>query len=310
MPHRDAPLAWVESPLQLMGAAEWAAAHGTRIAVAGRLTSQVEQTAAELTVRDALFAEQAGYYGIPWRMLRRHSHWVVGDGFSGQFRLAAAVLRPRRLTFVDDGLASIALADSLIGAREFARPGVAERPLARRLAPFAIDAIRLRAAAGAVTMFTTFDLGAARERALRDLGVSVQRHAFERLRTTRPGARPETSLPHDLVILGSARVVDGHMPREEYLRWVRDRSHGAPACYLPHRRERDDDIAAVARIPGVEIVRTDLPIELVLAGDDRAREIVTLTSSAAVTLRRVLAGTASVVREDAADDVARERSLR
>src|SRR5699024_3556365 len=119
MPHRDAPLAWVESPLQLIGAAEWAAAHDTRVAVAGRLTSQVEQSAAELTARGASFGEQAGYYGIPWRMLRRHAHWVVGDGFSGQFRLAAAVLRPRRVTFVDDGSASIALADSLIGAREF-----------------------------------------------------------------------------------------------------------------------------------------------------------------------------------------------
>ena len=58
-------------------------------------------------------ASCAPYLGIPWRLLPQHGHWLVGDGFSGQFRLAAAVLRPQPLTFLDDGANAIAFADAL-----------------------------------------------------------------------------------------------------------------------------------------------------------------------------------------------------
>ncbi|WP_110589029.1 hypothetical protein [Microbacterium suaedae] len=297
MPKAVAPVAWVESPLQMIGAAEWAHAHGRRVDLAGRLAVQVETTAAELTSRGAMFGEQAGFYGIPWRMLRSHEHWLVGDGFSGQFRLAVALLRPRRLTFLDDGLGAVAFADALTGARSYSRPGVAERGVTRRVAPLALDAVRLRAAAGAVDMFTAFPLGEERERRLADLGVGIEKHAFPWLRGTRPSARIGEALPCDRVILGSARVVDGHMSAEEYLAWVGQEGRRGPACYLPHRRESEEMLLEVSRVAGVRIVRTGLPIELVLAGRARPLEIATQPSSAAVTLRRVLAGTQSLVRE-------------
>ncbi|WP_156759679.1 hypothetical protein [Microbacterium karelineae] len=296
MPKADAPVAWVESPLQMIGAAEWAHAHGQRVDLAGRLAVQVEETASELTTRGALFGAQAGYYGIPWGMLRRHDHWLVGDGFSGQFRLAVALLRPRRITFLDDGMNAVAFADALTGAREYSRPGVAERGLTRRVAPLALDAVRLRAAAGAVDVFTAFPLGDERTRRLSDLGVREEMHAFEWLRATRPAPGTASALPHDRVILGSARVVDGHMSQSEYLGWVREEARRGAACYLPHRREGDEILREIERIDGVRIVRTGLPIEIVLAGSARPLEIATQRSSAAVTLRRVLAGTASVLR--------------
>ena len=44
-----------ESPLQLIGAAEWAADHDRRVPVAGRLTPQMSETADELLSRGALF---------------------------------------------------------------------------------------------------------------------------------------------------------------------------------------------------------------------------------------------------------------
>jgi hypothetical protein len=69
--------------------------------------AQVEQTTNEVAARGALFGEQVGFHGIPWRMLASHEHWLVGDGYSGQFRLAAAVLRPKRITFLDDGRAPL-----------------------------------------------------------------------------------------------------------------------------------------------------------------------------------------------------------
>ena len=297
MPHDDAPLAWVESPLQMIGAAEWAAAHRTRVDLAARLAPQVEKTAGVLNRLDAQFGEQAGYYGIPWRTLRRHDHWLVGDGFSGQFRLAAAVLRPRRLTFLDDGLATLDFVDAIGGARPLMRPGVAERAVARRLAPLALDAIRLSAVAGDAGIFTTFDLGEARAERLRELGVGVQHHAFEWLRAAATRTPAADAVREDRVILGSARVVDGHMPRTEYLQWVRDSARGADTAYLPHRREEEDVLAAVAALPRVRVVRTGLPIELVLAGRRVPREIVTLPTSAAATLRRVLEGSPVVLRE-------------
>ena len=155
-------VAWVESPLQLVGAAEWADAATERIAIAGRLTPQMSETADELIARDAPFGVTEPYLGIPWKMLSQHRHWLVGDGFSGQFRLAAAVLRPQRITFLDDGANAIAFADTLLGRREYARPGIDERGLTTRVAPFALDLVHSRALAGRVDLFTAFDLGADR----------------------------------------------------------------------------------------------------------------------------------------------------
>jgi len=295
----SSPLAWVESPLQLLGAAEWAHAHTARVDVAGRLMAQVEQTSNEVAARGARFGEQVGFHGIPWRMLATHEHWLVGDGFSGQFRLAAAVLRPKRITFLDDGLNAVAFADSLTGTRPYARPrATREGGLARRVTPLALDVVQLRAARGSVDLFTAFPLGDEREARVRGLGATVSRHGFDWVRSTK-GSMP---LGDGRVILGTARVADGLIDRSAYVAWVRRQAQGGPAVYLPHRRECEDALAEVARIGGVTVVHTGLPVELVLAAQDHPREIVTLPSSAVVTLRRVLAGSESVVREyDLAD---------
>ena len=279
--------------MQVLGAAEWAHAHGTRVDVAGRLVAQVEQTSNEVASRGALFGEQVGFHGIPWRMLASHSHWLVGDGFSGQFRLAAAVLRPKRITFLDDGLNAIAFADSLTGARPYARPrATREGAIARQVSPLALDLVRLRAARGSVDLFTAFPFGQEREARLRDLGATVSRHDFAWIRQTR-GSQP---IDAERVVLGTARVADGLVDRSDYVAWVRRQVQGKAAVYLPHRREDEGVLAEIARLAGVTLVRTGLPVELVLAGD-RPREIVTLPSSAAVTLRRVLAGSESLVIE-------------
>ena len=155
MDHKTRPvIAWAESPLQLIGVAEWAAAHGRRVPLAGRLSPLMSETADELLSRGALFGPCEPYLGIPWNLLARHSHWLVGDGYSGQFRLAASILRPRRITFLDDGANAVAYADSLIGHRPYARPGVTERGLTTRVVPFALEQILGRALAGEVDFFT------------------------------------------------------------------------------------------------------------------------------------------------------------
>jgi hypothetical protein len=66
-------------------------------------------------------------------------------------------------------------------------------------------------------------------------------------------------------------------------------------AYLPHRRETDEMLAAVAEFPGVKVFDTGLPIELVLAGAREPLEVLTLQTSATTTLTHVLAGTGSSV---------------
>lgn len=288
---RDDVLAWVESPLQLLGAAEWAAAHRTTVPVAGRLTPQISETADELLARGARFGELEPYLGIPWNLLARHGHWLVGDGFSGQFRLAASVLRPHRITFLDDGALALSFADTLLGRRAYARPHVQERGLTTRVAPFAAEVVHRRAAARRAHVFTAFDLGADRLEALGDRGFGIRRHDFTWTRATAPAA-PDLGRR---IVLGSARPVDGRMTAADYLAWVTDAAAGG-AVYLPHRREPREQLAAVAAIRGVEIRETRLPVELVLAGAVEPLDIRTLPSSTTSTLPLVLAGTGSTVR--------------
>ncbi|WP_439590878.1 hypothetical protein [Microbacterium sp.] len=289
---KDAVLAWVESPLQLVGAAEWAAVEDRRVPVAGRLTAQMSATADELLARGARFGALEPYVGIPWSLLSRHGHWVVGDGFSGQFRLAASVLRPQRITFLDDGANAIAFAASLLGHRPYARPGVAERGLTTTLRPFALEKVLRLARRGRVELFTAFDLGAQRSDDLADRGFGIRSHAFEWTR----GSAPAPTLPRTRIALGSARPVDGRMPLPLYLQWVAATAAAGPVVYLPHRRETNRQLEAVAAVPGVTIGHSDLPVELVLAGTRVPLEIFTLPSSTTSTLPLVLAGTGSVVR--------------
>jgi hypothetical protein len=300
---REDVLAWVESPLQLIGAAEWAAAHRTTVPVAGRLTSQISATADELLARGARFGELEPYLGIPWSLLARHGHWLVGDGFSGQFRLAAAVLRPHRLTFLDDGGHAVAYADTLRGRRPYARPHVDERGLTTVVAPFAAELIHRRAAARRAQMFTAFDLGPERLDDLADRGFGIRRHDFSWTRATAPA-------PVELgrrIVLGSALPVDGRVPLLDYVMWVRDAAADG-AVYLPHRRETAEQLDAVAGVPHVRVHRTGLPVELVLAGTTEPLDVHTLPSSTTTTLPLVLAGTGSIVHTDRAPRPARRKA--
>ncbi|MGN6326834.1 hypothetical protein [Pseudolysinimonas sp.] len=292
----DLPLAWVESPLQLLCAAEFAAAHGLRIRVAFRLSGpQMSATAAELLQRGAPFVRAEPYYGVPWGLLAEHRDWIVGDGFSGQFRSAMSALHPRTVTLVDDGTMSIHLADALAGRVDYARPGQHESVLKTVLGGLARARMRRLARRGRLGMFTAFSDHPSIA-GLTELGVQVRTDAFGWVRAH---AKP-IALPGSRVVLGSAAVVDGALEPEAYLDWLRSvvahSDDDRPAAYLPHRREADGMLTRVAALPGVEIVRTGLPVELALAGTAEPLEIVSLRSTAALTLRRVLAGSGSRVR--------------
>jgi hypothetical protein len=140
---------------------------------------------------------------------------------------------------------------------------------------------------------TAFALGHDRLTALADRGIRVTPHRLDWVRRT---ARP-IATPGNRVMLGSARVVDGIVPLNEYLSWVRAEAAAGELAYLPHRRETTEVIDAVAALPGVSVFDTGLPIELVLAGATEPLEVVSLQSSATTTLAHVLAGSGSTIRQ-------------
>ena len=294
-------LAWVESPLQFVAAAEYAAAHDRRVSVAFRLTDpQMTSTARELLDRGAPFTHCAPYYGVPWALLARHRDWIVGDAFSGQFRAALSTLGARSVVAVDDGVITVSLARALLGATGYHRPGQRESRLRVVLGGLSRERLLRLAARDRMTLFTVFSDDAA-VAALPAHGITVE---TDELAWTRATARP-APLPHPRVVLGSAQVADGILPLESYLGWLADVARQGPVSYLPHRRESAELLEWVALLPGVELVRTALPVELVLAGHTEPLEIVSLTSSAATTLRHVLAGTGSVIRTTSIPQVVR-----
>jgi hypothetical protein len=292
------PIAWVESPLQLIAAAEWAFARDEHIAVAFRLTGpQMSRTAEELLNRGARFASCEPYYGIPWQLLSSHREWAIGDAFSGQFRLAGALRPPRALTLLDDGAMTLAVADSLLGRIPFGRPGQRESAIHRQLGTLVRDRMLGMAARERLDLFTGFALGDVRLAKLGDRGIRVSQHRLDWVRST---ARP-LDVPGNRVLLGSALPVDRRMPLPDYLAWVAAEASEAGVAYLPHRRETASALAAVAAIPGVRVVNTGLPIELVLAGAREPLEVVTLPTSAETTLGWLLEGSGSIIRRRALD---------
>jgi hypothetical protein len=293
-----AAVAWVESPLQLVAAAEWASARDEPVVVALRLSGpQMAATAEELLERGAPFAECVPFYGIPWNLLSRHREWAIGDAFSGQFRLAASVLRPERITLLDDGALTATVADALLERRGYSRPDVHESSLATILGGLARNRMLRMARHERLDVTTAFDLGDDRLLALAARGIRVTPHRLDWVRRT---ARPIT-LPGHRVLLGSARPADGLVPVVDYLAWVGSEAVRGPIAYLPHRRETPAVLRAVAEMPGVTVIETGLPIELVLAGTPEPLELLTLPTSAETTLRHVLEGTGSTIRRRTAD---------
>ncbi|MEO8261624.1 MAG: hypothetical protein ABI566_03555 [Pseudolysinimonas sp.] len=282
----------MESPLQLLAAAEYAASRGRAVDVALRVGPQLAETAQRLIEMRALFGTVQPYFGIPWGMLASHRSWLVGDGFSGQFQTAMSTIGARTVTLLDDGMMTLPLARSLTGTRVYARPG---HPTSRRrtaLASLTRDRLLALAARESLSFFTAF-AGHESLGTLGAHGIAVEENTFAWLRRT----GTPVPLPADSVVLGSAAVTDGSLSTADYLAWVRSvtRHADSTVAYLPHRREHPDLLAAVAGLPHMAVVRTGLPVELALAGGDRAMRIATLPSTAAITLACVLAGTGSTI---------------
>ena len=266
--------AWVESPLQLICAVEYAFAAHTPLRIVPRAGAlQLPATAARLRELDL----PGGVTIEAPRPLPAlsSSHWVVGDAFSGMTRSAIAMRMPHRLTVVDDGAESLRLPAVLDGSARLSRS--TDSAALQALAELATARVRDLDSRGAVELFSYYALDHAsrvpnRFRWLRSRGLS-------------------TAAPRR-VVLGTAAVADGRMHETEYLEWLAGLE--LPASYYPHRRETAAALSRIAAIDGLRVETPGLPIELVLAG---AREVAvtSLPSSAVETLRIVLLGSGSTI---------------
>lgn len=258
------------------------------------------------------------------RELRRARRVVIGDPFSRYVQLLLTLTTARDVVVVDDGTATMEFVSQLAGGERLVRwhrkgsapagPHAAAQavlfaPFARRararLTPGSTgrNGARERNGSGPRTGGTAGGTGGERDRRveifssmpvdasdsrLREMGVAVTANDFAWTRS-RFGP-PRLTRGTDLV--GTSLVETGVVDLERYLEGVAAlaRAHGATR-YFAHRRESSEKLHRVKSATGLEIVRPDLPLELVARRGPIGRTVVSFPSTVVHTLPLALAGT-------------------
>lgn len=315
-------LAFVESPVQLLNVLEWA--HARTGAPQPGLPSQprpagsVPARADDLTVvvlsptdpmsrgqlrRMAELARGEGYTvrwqearggaGAPLRtvrelgpMLHRAERIVIGDPFSRYVQLLLMLVRSKDLTVVDDGTATMEFVAQLARGEKLVRwhrRGGRRGPRELVLAPVTYLARRrlTPSRARSVEVFTSMPVEP-------PPGITVTANDFAWTRS-RFGP-PKITRGADLV--GTSLVETGVVDPEQYLEAVASlaRTHGATR-YFAHRRESSDKLHRLATETGLEVVRPDLPLELIARRGPIGRTVLSFPSTVVHTLPLALAGT-------------------
>ncbi|MGW7044467.1 hypothetical protein ACWGDT_17525 [Streptomyces avermitilis] len=300
-------LAFVESPVQLLNVLEWAYTNALQDPGAGLtlvvLSPTDPMTRGQLR-RMAELARDEGYE-VRWEearggptapfhtigglagVLRRADRIVMGDPFSRYVQLLLTITRARELVVVDDGTATMEFVAQLARGerlvrwhRKGGRPG----PRDLLFAPVSSSARRrlTPSAHRTVEVFSSMPIDSVPE------GVKVTRNDFSWTRV-RFGP-PRLTKGADLV--GTSLVETGVVDGDRYLEAVRAlaKAHGATR-YFAHRRESTDKLRRLAAETGLEIVRPDLPLELIARRGPIGRTILSFPSTVVHTLPLALVGT-------------------
>ncbi|WP_344570254.1 hypothetical protein [Streptomyces axinellae] len=308
-------MAFVESPVQLLNVLEWAHNHpapstATPLTLVvlpphdpmtrGQLRRMAELARDEgITVRwqearDGAVGVLGGLLSLS-RRLSRAGTLVIGDPFSRYVQLLLALTparAERRITVVDDGTATMEFVSQLARGERFVRwhrrgmrggaRGLLFAPVSRRarrrLTPRP-DGSR------PMEVFSSMPVEAPE-----NVAVTANEFAWTRARF----GPPRLTKGADLV--GTSLVETGVVDTERYLEAVASlaRAYGATR-YFAHRRESSEKLQQVSAATGLEIVRPDLPLELVARRGPVGRTILSFPSTVVHTLPLALAGTAVTV---------------
>ncbi|MER7984139.1 hypothetical protein ABTY53_00825 [Streptomyces noursei] len=300
-------LAFVESPVQLLNVLEWAhAARAAALTVVvlaphdpmtrGQLRRMAELARDEgHTLR---WEEARGGTTAPLRtiggltpLLRRARRVVLGDPFSRYVQLLLGLTRARDLVVVDDGTATMEFIGQLARGERLVRwhrHGSGRGPRDLLFAPFAATARR---------RLTPGPEGARRRRTVAlfssmpvevppGMAVTANDFAWTRGRFGPP------RLTRTADIVGTSLVETGVVDTDRYLAAVARlaRAHGATR-YFAHRRERAGKLHRLATETGLEVVRPDLPLELIARRGPVGRLVLSFPSTVVHTLPLALKGT-------------------
>ncbi|MFD9031248.1 hypothetical protein ACFVZW_08875 [Streptomyces sp. NPDC059567] len=219
-------------------------------------------------------------------LLRAAERVIVGDPFSRYVQLLLTLFAPKQLTVVDDGTATMEYAAQLARGERLVRwhrRGSSRGPRELVLAPVSAAARRKLAPTRrrAVEIFTSLPVEP-------PPGTTVTANTFAWTRA-RFGP-PRLTRGSDLV--GTSLVETGVIDADQYTRAVADlaATHGATR-YFAHRRESAEKLHRIAVETGLEIVRPDLPLELIARRGPIGRTVVSFPSTVVHTLPLALAGT-------------------
>ncbi|MEU0126112.1 hypothetical protein ABZ114_31340 [Streptomyces albidoflavus] len=302
----DEALAFVESPVQLLNVLEWAHASGqdpdrlTLVVLSpldpmsrGQLRRMAELARGEGVevrweeARGGMAAPLATVRGLAPR-LREAGRVVIGDPFSRYVQLLLALSRARDLVVVDDGTATVEfLAQLARGERlvRWHRRGGRRGPRELLLAPVSAAA-RRRLTPGEgrprIEVFSAMPVDAAPE------GLTLTRNTLAWTRA-RFGP-PRLTGGADLV--GTSLVETGVVDEARYREAVHAlvRAHGVTR-YFAHRRESAAKLRDLTDGTGLEVVRPDLPLELIARRGPTGRTLLSFPSTVVHTLPLALAGT-------------------
>ncbi|MFI2078215.1 hypothetical protein [Streptomyces triculaminicus] len=220
--------------------------------------------------------------------LRRARRVVIGDPFSRYVQLLLTLARARELVVVDDGTATMEFVSQLARGERLVRwhrrrgaGGLGARELL--LAPVSASARRKLTPNNrrSVEVFTSMPVEP-------PPGVTVTANDFAWTRATY--GPPRLTRGTDLV--GTSLVETGVVDPERYLEAVAAlaRAHGATR-YFAHRRESPDKLRRIASGLGLQVVRPELPLELIARRGPIGRTVVSFPSTVVHTLPLALAGT-------------------
>jgi hypothetical protein len=243
---------------------------------------------------DVRWEEARGGASAPFRtigglvgLLRRAERIVMGDPFSRYVQLLLTITRARELVVVDDGTATMEFVTQLARGERLVRwhrKGRRQGPRDLLFAPVS-SAARRRLTPGAarrVGIFSSMPIEEAPD------GVTVTANDFSWTRA-RFGP-PRITRGADMV--GTSLVETGVVDVDRYIEAVGAlaRTHGARR-YFAHRRESTEKLHRLALETGLEVVRPDLPLELIARRGPVGRTILSFPSTVVHTLPLALAGT-------------------